>query len=131
MNNYLKVAGVTFANDNGTSRQDILALLNNSGNWFIAKLEQTTFEGERAVKVFVNNMQIGWIAKAQLDDERSYNKTLTCFVGKSKSGYYAQLTETIAPSAKEYHTMKAICSKHGLPMPAYDRRAYAQRWAIL
>lgn len=133
MKDSIKVAGVTFANENGKNRQDIIAGL---GLGFkTAKLKQTTYEGERAVEVRIGGQLIGYVPKTQLSNPLSYADELTALVsvysGPDKDKYYVVLTERQAPSAKEYAYMKKLCLSAKRPMPAYDKRAYAQYWAVV
>lgn len=129
----IKVAGVTFNNPDGTSRQKILS---SFVGWRTAKLHETVFtpengEPERAVEVCINGNLIGYIPRAQLDNPMSYQSELTVLVSMYKDKYYAVLYPRIVPSSKEYATMKRICTQLHRPMPAYDRRAYMSYWAVL
>lgn len=73
-----KVAGVTFCNPDGESRQKIL---DNLGfGWKTAVLKQTVFEGERAVEVWIEGKQVGYIPKANLSCEFSYRDELKALV---------------------------------------------------
>lgn len=133
MKDSIKVAGVTFANENGENRQEIIASL---GLGFkTAKLKHTTFEGERAVEVRIGGKLIGYVPRTQLSNPLSYADELTALVsvysGPSTDKYYVVLTERQTPSAKEYAYMKKCCLAAKRPMPAYDRRAYAQYWAVV
>lgn len=136
MKNTIKVAGVTFNNDNGVNRQKILA--NLGAGWFTAKLKQVTFEGERAVEVRINNTLIGYIPKTQLGNPMSHMPELTAVVDfyptldeKSNGKWYVTLSERVRPSSKEYAYMKKLCLEAKKPMPAYDSRAYASYWATV
>ncbi len=122
MKNKMKVAGVTFCNNNGVSRQEILKAI---GIGFkTAKLRQTVFEGERAVEVRIGGLLIGYIKKMQLSNQLSYERELTAYIGCMNNKYYCELTERERPSSVEYQAMKAFCYQNSMPMPAYDRRAY-------
>ena len=136
MKSTIKVAGVTFTNNDGTNRQDIIRNLGTG--WKTAKLKQTMFENERAVEVRINGQLIGFIPKTQLGNPLSHETELTAYVeyypGKSvdASGkWYVTLSERAVPSSAEYAYMKKLCLKAGRPMPAYDKRAYAQYWAVV
>ncbi len=129
MKDSIKVAGVTFANPDGTSRQELLASL---GRGFrTAKLKQTTYDGERAVEVRINGKFIGYVPKTQLTNPLSFEQELTAYIDIYKNKFFAVLSARVRPSSKEYVTMKTLCAKAGKPMPAYDRRAYAQYWATV
>ena len=129
MKNTIKVAGVTFNNDNGESRQEILK--NIGIGWKTARLKQTTFDGERAVEIRVGGKLIGYVPKTQLNNPLSTAEELTAFIGVCKHKYYAVLSEREAPSGAEYAYMKKLCLAAKKIMPAYDRRAYAQYWATI
>ncbi len=129
MKDSLKVAGVTFANDNGEKRQDILA--NIGIGWKTARLKQTVFDGERAVEVRIGSKMIGYVAKNQLSNELSHETELTCFIGVCKHKYYAVLMPREIPTGKEYAYMKKLCLESKTAMPAYDRRAYAVYFSSL
>lgn len=129
MKNSIKVAGVTFNNEDGTSRQELLALI---GRGFrTAKLKQTEYEGERAVEVRINGKMVGYVPRTQLTNPLSFEQELTAYVDIYKNKFFVELTPRVRPSSKEYVTMKTLCAKAGKPMPAYDRRAYAQYWATV
>lgn len=129
MKNSIKVAGVTFNNNDGQSRQEILSGL---GIGFkTAKLKQTEFEGERAVEVRIGGKLVGYIPRNQLGNPLSYKGELTAFVDIYKDKFHVVLTERETPSSKEYAYMKKLCLDAKLPMPAYDKRAYTQYWAVV
>lgn len=70
----IKIAGVTFTNPDGESRQDILKSLGIG--YHDATVKQTIFENERAVEVWCNDKQVGYIPKINLDDPFIYeNRT--------------------------------------------------------
>ena len=125
----IKVAGVTFANENGQNRQEIIA--NLGLGWKTAKLKQVVFEGERAVEVRIGNHLIGYVPKTQLGNPLSYETEVTALVEYYKDKWYVTLSAREVPSSKEYAYMKKLCLDAKRPMPAYDRRAYAQYWAVV
>ena len=125
----IKVAGVTFNNDNGESRQEILKGFGIG--WKTVRLKQTVYNGERAVEVRVNGKLVGYVPKTQLTNPMSRADELTGFIGVCKHKYYMVLTEREIPSSAEYAYMKKLCLNAKKPMPAYDRRAYAQYWATV
>lgn len=136
MKNTIKVAGVTFANPDGRNRQ---AIIRNLGlGWKTVKLKQVTFENERAVEVYCGKQLIGYIPKAQLGNPLSYEKELTAIIeyypGKHVDDigkWHVTLSARETPSAKEYAYMRKLCRAANLPMPAYDRRAYASYWTVV
>lgn len=127
----IKVAGVTFANENGESRQDILAGLAEQGI-ITVNLEYTSFEGEPAIKCHekTTGKVIGWIPKKNIEEVTACKiKQFTGFINffKMKDGvgrYCAELCAQEKPTAKQYAKMIHLCKEQGIPMPAYDRRAY-------
>lgn len=129
MKDSMKVAGVTFANPDGENRQDILAALGLG--WRTARLKQTTFNGERAVEIRVNKKLVGYVPKTQLTNPLSYETELTGFIGICKHKYYMILMPRETPTSAEYAYMKKLCMQAKMPMPAYDKRAYAQYWATV
>ncbi len=57
---YIKVAGVTFTNDDGTERQEILEELEGIPGYMVeVELEPYSYRGEPAVRVFADGQQIG------------------------------------------------------------------------
>lgn len=74
-NKKIKVAGVTFPNNDGESRQEILKQI--GFGFKTAILKQTTFEGERAVEVWIDGKQVGYIPRKELNDPMSYFTELT------------------------------------------------------
>ena len=129
MKDSIKVAGVTFSNPDGENRQDILKTLGLG--WKTARLKQTTFENERAVEIRVSGKLIGYVPKNQLTNPLSYETELTVFIGICKHKYYAIAMPRETPSGAEYALMKKLCMKAKIAMPAYDKRAYAQYWAVV
>lgn len=66
-----RVAGVTFDNDDGTSRQRLLRSLKfgehpfaGAHDDFFPTIEETTFEGETALAVMIDDFQIGFVPKS-------------------------------------------------------------------
>ncbi len=60
------IAGVTFSNDDGSSRQDILQDIQSRGYCDNVEFLIEDFQGEISVAVFVDDEQIGHIKKANL-----------------------------------------------------------------
>lgn len=136
MKNTIRVAGVTFANEDGRNRQEIIRNLGTG--WKTAKLKQTKFDGERAVEVRISGHLVGYVPKTQLSNPLSYKGELTALVeyypGKlvdDTGKWHITLFERATPSAKEYAYMKKLCAEAKRPMPAYDSRAYASYWAVV
>ena len=130
MKETIKLAGVTFKNDDGTSRQDILAGIGRG--YVTCKLVETKFQDkktgifEKAIKVFCNRNLIGWIPKRDLENSLTKHKTLTGCIDIYKDKYHVTLSAQEHPSSAQYAYMKAVCAKQNWLMPAYDKRAYAQ-----
>lgn len=136
MKDTIKVAGVTFNNPDGTNRQDIIRSLGLG--WKTAKLKQTTFDDERAVEVRISGKLIGYVPRTMLSNPLTELDELTALVeyypGKKISDtgkWHVTLSKRIVPSSKEYAYMKKLCLNAKMPMPAYDRRAYASYWAVV
>ena len=136
MKNTIRVAGVTFSNPDGRNRQEIIR--NLGIGWKTVKLKQTTFDCERAVEVRCSGHLIGYIPKTQLGNPLSHEEELTArieyYSGKSVDDtgkWCVILSARDVPSSKEYAYMKQLCRAAKLPMPAYDKRAYASYWAIV
>lgn len=83
-----RVAGTTFDNDDGTSRQEILRHLKfGDAPWadgpedLTATLEETEYEGEPAFDVMVNGYQVGSVPKNMIPRVRKAQEHVaTCFV---------------------------------------------------
>jgi len=121
----INVAGVTFANSDGEHRQDILK--NLGFGYYNAVLKQTTFENERAVEVWINDKQVGYIPRSELDNQLSFSPALFAqiYLYKEKDIYCVTLSEFITPSYDLQHDMNTYCAAKGLPMPINDVRAYS------
>lgn len=72
------VAGVTFKNDDGMSRQKILKEIDEEDGSPLVELEEYEFKNERAVAVYLDGEMIGNIARDDLqmffDYERKYQR---------------------------------------------------------
>lgn len=124
MRDFIKIAGVTFENSDGENRQSILQSL--GFGFFSASLIQTTFENERAVEVWVNGKQVGYIPRTELNNPMSFRQNLAVQVlyYEEKGIYYGELTE-FQPVDKNTETeMQQYCQMHNIEMPVNDRRAY-------
>jgi len=102
MNTYVKefrVAGVTFDNDDNTSRQTILRKIKGKKRPFDKKqnvvLEQYSFKGQPAISIEVNGFQIGNIPKEDVPFIiKNADKMVgidDLYVGLGESCYYARL----------------------------------------
>ena len=62
----IPIAGVTFDNDDGTSRQKILKDLKVTGGDAYLNLEEYEYKGAPAIRVLVNDMCVGNVPKARV-----------------------------------------------------------------
>lgn len=127
MGNDINVAGVTFANPDDESRQTILR--NFGFGYRYALLQQTIFNNERAVEVWIDGKQVGYIPKKELNNPLSYKELLiaqiTAFKERGKTVYCAILSPVQKPSEIEQLDMTRFCNIRNLPVPTVlDKRAY-------
>lgn len=79
------VAGVSYKNDDGTSRQDILRALrfgdepyaSASGDMDV-DIEETTYNEETAFEVHINGYLVGFVPKAKVSQVKKAMDTFTC-----------------------------------------------------
>jgi hypothetical protein len=92
----LKVVGVTFANENGINRQDIIKGL-NIGDKIIIHREPTNRYDTNAIAVFSENGQIGYVGKdyasilAPMMDVGTQFDVKISDCGEYKNKYYASI----------------------------------------
>lgn len=95
----LKVTGVTFKNEDGTSRGDIIREMSkNPDNTITLEREPNNQFDANAIKVFANNKQIGYIGKdyasilaGMIDSGRKFiAKVKGC--GEYKNRPYCEIT---------------------------------------
>ena len=125
MDNYIKVAGVTFTNENGESRQEILK--NFGFGYRYAILKQTTFDGERAVEVWVDSKLIGYVPKTQLNNPLSYEELMLVQIMyyEEKDIYCAEISAIQHPDEQDVAKIRAFCTEKGLDIPYIsDKRVY-------
>ena len=121
----ISVAGVTFANNDGTKRQDILR--NLGFGYKLAQLVQTTFENERAVEVRIDGNLVGYIPRKYLDNPISYNTSLLAQIAYNdvSGNYYVILSPIEPPDSEEIAKTTAYCQEHNIKIPVIsDRRVY-------
>lgn len=83
-----RVAGTTFDNDDGSSRQEILRHLKfgdapwaNDQDDLTATLEETEYDGQQAITVFINDYQVGFVPKTSIRQVAAARKHVaTCYV---------------------------------------------------
>lgn len=124
----IKVVGVTFNNEDGESRQEILRALRKSNRRIVdLDLIYTEFEGEPAIKVRERSTKkiIGWMPRTEVVEiMKAKIKHTIGFITKYEETECVKITKPEFPTNVEYHRMKAMCAKKGVEMPAYDKRAY-------
>lgn len=87
-----RVAGTTFDNEDGTSRQEILRHMKFGDEpWaddpedLVVTIEEETFDGELALPVFINDYQVGYVPKNLIQKvERARQNVATCYVSDVK-----------------------------------------------
>lgn len=72
-NHFASVAGVTFDNDDGTSRQEIMKNLVGNNKTFISycDFKYTTFEDEMAIEVYIDKQMIGYVPRTKIEFVRT------------------------------------------------------------
>lgn len=128
----MKIAGVTFKNADGVSRQNIIRSLQGAYGIITVDLVPTTYHNsetnadERAIEVreHVSHQLLGYIPKAELDNPMLSDQ-MTGFIRSYKGTWSVQLDNIKRPTPKQYAYVKSMCAKSGKAMPAYDVRAYA------
>ena len=87
-----RVAGVTFENDDGESRQDILRHLKfgdapyaDDPDDLDGQLEETSYDSELAIAVLVNGYQVGFVPKSNIPRvSKALKNVATCYVSDVK-----------------------------------------------
>lgn len=87
-----RVAGTTFVNDDGTSRQEILRHMKFGDEpWaddpedLAVTIEEETFDGELALAVYVNDYQVGYVPKNLIQKvKRARQNVASCYVSDVK-----------------------------------------------
>lgn len=121
----INVAGVTFANPDNESRQEILK--NLGFGYHYAILQQTTFENERAVEVWVDSKLIGYIPRKELGNPMSYEAILIvqiCY-NEETDTFYAVLSPIRPLNFEQMNEISEFFKNH-YPDKAivFDKRAY-------
>lgn len=134
----LKLAGVTFNNQDGTNRQGILAEFKAKNHDIIGcivkKVNYTDAEGKDSLALAIfektTKQQIGFIPKENIPELLKTKTTeLTGFIGYNAKGkcYYVELSPIVPPTRNQYRHVSRLCAENGIQAPAYDMRAY-KRW---
>lgn len=121
----INVAGVTFANPDNENRQEILK--NLGFGYHYAILQQTTFENERAVEVWVDSKLIGYVPRKELNNPMSYEAILIVQIClNEESGTFYAVLSPIEPLSYEQMNEMSEFFKKNYPNNAivYDKRAY-------
>lgn len=87
-----RVAGTTFDNDDGTSRQEILRHLKfGDAPWaedpddLLATIEEETYNGELAFAVLINGYQVGFVPRGYIRQvEKARQNVASCYVSDVK-----------------------------------------------
>ena len=87
-----RVAGTTFDNSDGTSRQEILRHMKfGDPPWaddpedLAVTIEEETFDGELALAVYINDYQVGYVPKTLIQKVlRARQSMATCYVSDVK-----------------------------------------------
>lgn len=125
MDNYIKIAGVTFENPDGESRQKILKDFGFGYRYAI--LKQTTFENERAVEVWVDSKLIGYVPRTQLSNPLSYEELMLVQIMyfEEKDIYCAEISPIQHPDEQDIAKITTFCSERCLDIPYIaDKRVY-------
>lgn len=124
--NSIHVAGVTFDNPDGESRQ---AILKSFGFGFrYAILKQTVFDNERAVEVWIDSKMVGYVPRKELDNPLSCESLLIAQIGRYEEEdiYWVSLSPAQLPTKQEFAEMTTFCTANHIALPVVqDKRAYA------
>ena len=133
--NELKLAGVTFANDDGSKRQDILKQIYDTcyRGAILADPIEVLFDGERAVKVTCKmhgkNPVVGWIPKEALKANPILPSSLLLCVRKyedeNKTVYHGYLSERQEPSKRQQRYVQRLRDIVPVTYVASDKRIYS------
>ena len=126
----MNIAGVTFKNEDGESRQEILKnIFNSYSNIITIRLQHVTYYrngiGEPAIKCVEKSTKkmIGWLPKDMVKNYKNVRE-LTGLIKVFNNKYIVELYNQEPPTHAQYEMVKSICSKNNIPAPAYDRHAY-------
>jgi hypothetical protein len=129
----IKTAGVTFNNPDGESRQEILKSLGADTYITVNLIKQSFFNEqtqmpELAIACIEKNTkkQIGFIPRTDIEPEILKIRQLTGLVSVYQNTFFCVLTAQQTPDTEMYEDMKKTSETRGIPMPAYDTRAYIQ-----
>lgn len=122
----LNAAGVTFSNPDGEKHQDILYKLASKQRFYVAELKETTFDGKRAVEVWIENKLIGYIPKPYLmcAISRFYKLTAMLDCYQEKNIWFVRLSIPQLPTSEQKAAMQYLCEENAYEAPIDDIRAY-------
>ena len=133
-----KIAGVTFENEDGTSRQDLLKNLYEQfkKEHFVVQANHITydggpFDGEQGIQILSKRQVIGMIPKADVDKIQTDVTEMVCCLDKAdiegKTVYFGTVRPRIDPSAKQYQIVIRMYRAHQLQkLPIYDKYLYSE-----
>ena len=131
INKYSHIAGVTFANDNGESRQQLLKAIYNTGVPVLVTLNRTLFhnqetgEDENAIQVIRNGKVLGWIPRTDIEKCWNLNQ-MVLIANYYKNTYSGALMLSQPPTNKQYGAMKQKRKQGQIKkLPEYDRLCYS------
>lgn len=126
----VKIAGVTFNNKDGESRQEILKELSNRPSYVTLEPEifhnPETGLGEFAIRVVSETKKktLGYIPKKEINSFKNTGRMLL-IAGQYKNSYFGCLYMIKDPTPKQYGLMKSLYRKGRInAMPLYDQTIY-------
>ena len=127
-NHFASVAGVTFNNEDGESRQEILKSFIGKKRQYIGycTFHFTTWEDEDAIEVWMNDKMIGYIPRTKINlvetDKRFESGSCLCkieFYPKANA-FVANLysfSENSAPTKSQEYAVEICCKNNNLQPP--------------
>jgi hypothetical protein len=133
MQDTFNIAGVSFNNTDGTSRQEALKSFGDGCFVTINLLKEPFFNQDTQTTELAiacvektTKKRLGFIPRAHILPEIMNERQMTGLVRfyEPEGTWYCELARVQQPDSKMYADMKIYCETNGLPMPAYDIRAY-------
>lgn len=124
----INTAGVTFSNQDGQKRQDIICELASKQRFYEADLKETTFNSMRAVEVWIKGKQIGYVPATYLmcAISRFYKLTAEINYYRDKNIWFVTLSMPQSPTPSQKNAILNFCQANGFETPIDDIRAYAE-----